>query len=359
MWEVTEVKTAKVHVARYRPYYAELVKGQTYYWCRCGLSRNQPFCDASHKGTEFQPVRYVAAEDEEVLFCGCKHTKDQPFCDGSHNNLRDVYEQDDPFTKTNLKVPLAENNKDGLVQLNGHCYAVDIEQVSCQQQGNLSWNCLIAESTGAKHQSQYYFVISQGESPIVSFDQSGVIILVTAGEGTITIAGKDFQVSPNMGVYVRPGESFRISNKHNSAIKLYVSVYPQVKEPVFPDYMSDNFDNIWPQRTIGIDPDDRQSMADRFFQILVDKKMGSAMTTQFIGEIPESKAAMHRHLYEESIVILKGQGFIWTENTKAAVKSGDVIFLPCKQSHSLECTDPGGMMLAGVICPGDNPAISY
>jgi quercetin dioxygenase-like cupin family protein len=68
---------------------------------------------------------------------------------------------------------------------------------------------------------------------------------------------------------------------------------------------------------------------------------------------------MHRHLYEESIVVLKGAGFMWTEDVKTAVATGDVIFLPRKQLHSLECTDPDGMLLAGVIYPGDNPSINY
>ena len=100
-------------------------------------------------------------------------------------------------------------------------------------------------------------------------------------------------------------------------------------------------------------------MADRFFQMLVDKSVGSDLVTQFIGEIPLSKAVPHRHLYEESLVVIKGKGFMWTENGKAAVNTGDVIFLPRKQIHSLECTDPGGMFVAGLIYPGDNPSINY
>ena len=100
-------------------------------------------------------------------------------------------------------------------------------------------------------------------------------------------------------------------------------------------------------------------MADRFFQILVDKTLGSGSVTQFIGEIPLSKAAPHRHLYEETLVILRGRGYMWTQKSKARVNAGDVIFLPRKQLHSLQCTGPEGMMLAGVIYPGDNPAINY
>lgn len=62
-------------------------KGKTYSWCACGLSANQPFCDGSHKTTEFKPVVYTADDDKLVGFCGCKHTKTQPLCDGAHKTL--------------------------------------------------------------------------------------------------------------------------------------------------------------------------------------------------------------------------------------------------------------------------------
>ncbi len=66
--------------------YGVLVKpGSTYFWCACGLSASQPFCDGSHQDTGFSPVRYTATEDAKVFFCGCKATANQPLCDGSHS----------------------------------------------------------------------------------------------------------------------------------------------------------------------------------------------------------------------------------------------------------------------------------
>ena len=67
------------------PFVVYVETGKSYYWCSCGLSKNQPFCDKSHKGTDFVPVKYVADKNQNVYFCGCKQTQKPPLCDGSHS----------------------------------------------------------------------------------------------------------------------------------------------------------------------------------------------------------------------------------------------------------------------------------
>lgn len=78
---------AEPTIAQREPYAVEVEAGKSYLWCACGRSASQPFCDGSHKGSEFTPVKYEAEESGTVWFCGCKHTGDRPFCDGSHAGL--------------------------------------------------------------------------------------------------------------------------------------------------------------------------------------------------------------------------------------------------------------------------------
>jgi len=74
-------------IATKKPIAVEVEEGKTYYWCACGKSADQPFCDGSHKDTKFTPLSFTAEKTETVYLCGCKQTGTAPFCDGSHENI--------------------------------------------------------------------------------------------------------------------------------------------------------------------------------------------------------------------------------------------------------------------------------
>lgn len=73
-------------VADTRPVALELEPG-SYFWCACGRSKNQPFCDGSHKGTGITPMQFTIEEKKRVAMCLCKHSGNKPFCDGTHRTF--------------------------------------------------------------------------------------------------------------------------------------------------------------------------------------------------------------------------------------------------------------------------------
>ena len=76
-------------IAHTVPFPLPVKKGDQVYWCACGLSQTQPYCDGSHKGTGLAPVPYTATRDRIVFFCGCKHSSKGMICDGSHSKIVD------------------------------------------------------------------------------------------------------------------------------------------------------------------------------------------------------------------------------------------------------------------------------
>ncbi|HXW70820.1 MAG TPA: CDGSH iron-sulfur domain-containing protein [Methylocella sp.] len=78
---------AERRIAQKAPYPADVEAGKTYFWCACGRSNKQPFCDGSHKETGLSPVAWTADKTGRFYFCGCKHSGNEPLCDGSHTKL--------------------------------------------------------------------------------------------------------------------------------------------------------------------------------------------------------------------------------------------------------------------------------
>lgn len=330
-------------------------KGRTVWWCACGRSRNQPFCDGSHAGSGFEPVPYVArADGEEVLLCACKRTRRPPFCDGSHNALAETYEEaSEAERRATADIPVAPP-RDGKAVLDGGAFVLTLDPGRAAARDGWCVLEAIGAADGARHLAQVLLLPGEGARPL-AFGTAEVALFVRAGAGVLTISGRPFAVEPETALHLRPGETLGVAKGRPEIV---ATICPLGPMPM-PAQTAGAFDDSQPARAFGVDPSRRAAMADRFYQVLVGEETGSREVTVFIGEIPRSRAAAHRHMYEEAILILSGSGFLWTEAARAAVAPGDLVFLPRKQLHSLECTDPAGMRLAGAFYPAGSPAVNY
>jgi mannose-6-phosphate isomerase-like protein (cupin superfamily) len=243
------------------------------------------------------------------------------------------------------------------VRLDGNCRVFLTARAPLHAKGAMRYCAVVTPANGALFLSQFYARISHGSSPVISADGRHTVLFVSAGTGQVEISGRRFPVEPLTGVYVRPGETYRIETVER--LEVFISNGPGSEDLLWAERMDTAFDADHPRRCACVDASQRHKMAERHYQLLIAREHGSTVVTQFIGNIPLSKAEPHRHLYEEALIFLNGAGSVWTENTKAHVGGGDVVFLPRKQVHSVQCATPGGFDVVGVIYPGDNPSVNY
>lgn len=352
---------APIAAAR-KPCLVKLRAGRPYNWCACGRSARQPFCDGSHAGSGIEPLRFFADVDGDALLCACKRTKRAPYCDGSHNALSDTYEEasaEDIAAAASIAVTPREGRGVLKSPLDGGCYVCTVDSAAFLRRGALRLAEAIGAGAGARFLSQYVIELDDGACDAFRFAASDAVLFAASGSLELTISGRRFDLSAEDSAFILAGEAIRLKNRGRSPARLLMTVCPQPEGPEWLDAMPSNFDSALPARVFGVDPSKREPMADRFYQVLIGEETGSKEVTQFIGEIPRSRAAAHHHLYEEAIMILSGEGYMWTENARAAVAPGDIIFLPRKQLHSLECASPGGMRVMGAFYPSGSPAVNY
>jgi mannose-6-phosphate isomerase-like protein (cupin superfamily) len=238
------------------------------------------------------------------------------------------------------------------------CHVADPDLLSWQSRGSWSETLLAGRDTDAIAMSQYRAIVSAVASPVRSFPGSDCVLFFLSGTGHIEIGDRSFVVTAPCGAFVKPGETFRVIPA-DGAIELLATICPLSEEEAWPEEMSEHFDALFPQRVVAVNQQQREATGDRFFQRLVDERVGSTQITQFIGMIPRSRAPDHFHLYDELITVLSGEGLMWANEVSTPIRPGSMIQLPRKQTHCLECHTDDGMYLVGHFYPAGSPAVRY
>ncbi len=210
------------------------------------------------------------------------------------------------------------------------------------------WN-RIGKATGADAISLRILEFEPGTSPVLRNDECDEVLYVLEGNCTVVIDGNAYQVGPETGVYVRPGQTLRVENPGPDVVRIVSS-----QSPAEPSAVSEQSPPI-------VKLADRRALptADRWYRVLVDDEVGSEQVTQFVGSIPPGRAPDHFHEYEEVLFILRGEGRMWAGEDNTPIGPGSCIYLPRRQVHCVENTGTGELRLLGVFYPAGSPAVRY
>ncbi|GAB4195131.1 MAG: hypothetical protein Tsb002_27360 [Wenzhouxiangellaceae bacterium] len=345
----------EARVAGDKPQLVAVERGSYYYWCACGRSQRQPFCDGSHHDTPLKPLVWQAPQDDQVLFCTCKQTRTPPLCDGSHNRLSEKYGVGAAAPEAQNVERLRIDDELEMATLDGGCYVI---RSTAADTATTLLQPLINHEFGATHLDQYLGVV-RGTSPCWQVSGAEAAVFVLDGEGEIEIDGQSQRITAHSAVLLRVGERFRLRASAVEPLRFNLTVCPGGATVAEADDVTTMEAVTAPHRVEHADPAQREAMADRYFQVLIDDQRQGSQITLFIGHIPQSRAAHHRHLYEETLTVLSGHGFMWTDERKTPIAAGDTIYLPARQAHSVECSNSQGMLLVGAFYPSMSPAINY
>ena len=210
------------------------------------------------------------------------------------------------------------------------------------------WN-RIGKATGADAISLRILEFEPGTSPELCSDEYDEVLYVLEGSCAIVIDGNAYQVGPETGVYVRPGQILSVENPGPEVVRVVSSQCPA--EPADASGQTPPIVKLADRRAL--------PTADRWYRVLVDDEVGSKQVTQFVGSIPPGRAPDHFHEYEEVLFILRGEGRMWAGEDNTLIGPGSCVYLPRRQVHCVENTGTGELRLLGVFYPAGSPAVRY
>ena len=243
------------------------------------------------------------------------------------------------------------------VVLEGGCRVSTMHEGDPHVFGSLKiWN-QIGRAGGAQAISMRILEFGPGTSPGLRNRESDEVIYVLEGDCTVCIDGVGYDVSPESGVYLRPGQTLSVKNPGPDFVRVVSSQCPEETFEITNESVAPA--SVQPSPIVKLS--DRRALptADRWYRVLVDDEIGSEQVTQFVGSIPPGRAPDHFHEYEEVLFILRGEGRMWAGDTNTPIGPGSCIYLPKRQVHCVENTGAGELRLLGVFYPAGSPAVRY
>ena len=250
------------------------------------------------------------------------------------------------------------------VVLEGGCRVSTMHEGDPFVSGSLKiWN-QVGRSNGAEAISLRILEFGPGTSPGLRNRECDEVLylledFVDEHSCTVRIDGNDYEVGPQTGVYLRPGQTLSVQNAGPDVVRFVSSQCPDEE---FTGTVATPLDHKGSSPTMPIVRlSDRRALptADRWYRVLVDEEIGSEQVTQFVGSIPPGRAPDHFHEYEEVLFILRGEGRMWAGETNTPIAPGSCIYLPKRQLHCVENTGTGELRLLGVFYPAGSPAVRY
>ncbi len=177
------------------------------------------------------------------------------------------------------------------------------------------------------------------------------VLFVLSGEGTLELAGASYELEPETGAYLRPGEEYALEARGSELMRI-VSVRIPDPLPAAPDTERRVVQRLEDQRA-------QAATTEREFRIVADPRSGLRSATQFVGYIPTARAPEHFHTYDEVIYVLDGEGTLHSGGARRPVARDSSIELPARTVHCLENTGREVMRIVAVFSPAGSPAAAY
>jgi len=210
----------------------------------------------------------------------------------------------------------------------------------------------IDKSVGAERLVQSVLVYTAGESTPRGQDDRDEVAYVVSGKGSLVLDGATHDLSPDIGVYIRAGESYRVVNEGPEDLVLVSVTAPPPEDGDVPA-----------ERKVTVDVADQPVIPagkDREFKFVINPDAGCREVTQFVGWIPPGRAPTHYHLYDEVMYILDGEGVLHLDGQPdTPIRPGTCIHLPPPVEHCVENTGDRPLRVLGVFHPAGDASEAY